>query len=171
MTLIQEDGTGLANANTYATIAEADTYATQRVWTSWLALSSPDKEKHLLLAMDYMRARYRGKWKGARIRDAMSLDFPRYDLYDVDGFLITSSTVPLDVKNSQIELAERSRTQSLLVDVSSASSGVLKSETIEAGSVKRSREWFGGRETQPTFTTVELYLRAYILDGEALIRG
>ncbi|UOF80049.1 hypothetical protein [Caudoviricetes sp.] len=171
MALIQEDGNGLANANTYASIAEADAYATQRGWTSWLALSSQDKEKHLLLAMDYMRARYRGKWRGTRIRDAMALDFPRYDLYDVDGYLVATNVVPADVKNSQIELAERSRTQSLIVDVAAGSSGALKSEIVEAGSVKRSREWFGGKQQQPTFTAVQLYLKPYLLDGEALVRG
>lgn len=171
MTLIQEDGTGLANANTYGSIAESNAYATQRGWTAWLALSDADKEKHLLLAMDYMRAKYRGRWKGIRVRDNMSLDHPRFDFYDVDHYLIASNIVHVDVKNAQFELAERSRTQTLLPDVSSANSGALKSETVEAGSVKRSREWFGGKEQYARFSAVDGLLKPYLVDGEALIRG
>lgn len=170
MTLVVEDGSGLSNSNSYVSEAEADAYQSIRGNTAWTGQTSQDKEKHLLLAMDYMLKKFRGNWRGTKASSDQALDWPRYDVIDTDGYLIASNVVPQDVKSAQIELADRSRTQTLIPDVSGANSGSLRSETVKAGSLERTRSWYGGKTTMPSFPSVDMLVKTLVSDGSALIR-
>jgi len=58
ITLVCEDGTGLANANTYVAQADADSYFADRANAAWAALSSDQKASALIQATQYLDARY-----------------------------------------------------------------------------------------------------------------
>jgi hypothetical protein len=66
MTLTVEDGTGKADAESYISVADADTYFTARNNATWAALSTSDKEAALRKATDYMLQAYRVRWAGMR---------------------------------------------------------------------------------------------------------
>lgn len=117
MTIIVEDGTGLADAESYASVAETDTYMSARGTTVWATLTTTEKEQALRRAMDYLLQKYRSKWKGARKSLTQALDWPRVGVFideDADTAFaswkqnqIPSNVIPLEVKNACMELALR----------------------------------------------------------------
>ena len=114
--------------DTYATLAEADAYATLRGWTDWDALTDPAKELRLIEAAVYLDQSY--TWKGRITLETQAMAWPRYDVYDKEGRLLVSTVIPQRVKDAQIELARLASTAAL---VTNDSQGEVKS--IQAGSV------------------------------------
>lgn len=57
--LIVEDGTGIADAESFASVAFADEWLGDRGGADWLALSTSEKEVNLRKATDYMVETYR----------------------------------------------------------------------------------------------------------------
>ena len=104
--LIVENGTGLTNANSYASVAEFKTYATDRGLTESLALSDAVIESSLIKASDYLEANYYDAWKGTPTNIGQSLAWPRDGVY-IDGVLLADNVIPQKLKNANIELAIR----------------------------------------------------------------
>jgi len=123
MTLIVEDGTGKSDAESYVSVAEADTYHSNRGNTDWAALSSTKKEQLLRGATDYMVAVYRLRWDGYRYVNTQALDWPRIyvpvrDICSVNAYpeYVDFDIVPTLVKNACSELALKANTETLLDD-------------------------------------------------------
>lgn len=121
MALIIEDGTGLANAESFVSVADADTYHGNRGNTAWAALTTGQKEQDLRKATDYMEQVYRMRWAGYRKTTTQALSWPRYDvpLEDVGyGYAFyASDSVPQIVKNACAELALKAATDELAPDI------------------------------------------------------
>lgn len=115
MSLTVEDGTGLSNAESYISAADAGTYHSNRGNTTWASLSDAVKEQCLRKATDYMVAMYRGQWQGDRISSDQSLDFPRSGVV-VDNVDIDSDSVPDKIKNACAELALKANSDDLFED-------------------------------------------------------
>lgn len=81
--MIVEDGTGLANANSYVTVAYADDYLESMGVTDWQPLQQPKKEVLLVKATDYVDNTYR--WRGRKLTQEQALQFPREGVVDDDG--------------------------------------------------------------------------------------
>jgi hypothetical protein len=79
MPIVVEDGTGLVNANSYASVADADAYFTDRGNTAWGLATSDDKSSALINATDYIDTTNAGKWVGCvEFPDTpQALAFPR----------------------------------------------------------------------------------------------
>jgi hypothetical protein len=92
-----------AGTDTYATVAEADAYATGRAWTDWLALTLAVKEARLVEAAVYLDTSY--EFKGRITDDAQDMAWPREGVIDKEGRLLAPDVVPARVKAAQIELA------------------------------------------------------------------
>ena len=106
MALIVEDGTGLSDANSYVSVAYADSYFLARNVTAWASLTI--KEALLIKATDYMEAVYSESWKGTTLLDTQSLSFPR---------IIDDATVyPYRLLKAVCELALKANNGALLVD-------------------------------------------------------
>lgn len=75
ITLIPEDGSGIADANTYAAQADADAYFANRANATWAAASADAKAAALIQATQYLDARY--TFKGVRLTDTQALEWPR----------------------------------------------------------------------------------------------
>lgn len=111
MSLIVEDGSGLTNAESYASVDEADTYLLSRGMTIWSNATATEKEQALRRATDFMTGRYRTAWKGYRRLSTQALDWPRYGVV-IDNFPygvgeINHTIVPEDIKKACAELALR----------------------------------------------------------------
>jgi hypothetical protein len=116
MAFVVETGSGVANANSYASVSAADSYVADRGIAGWTALSSTIKQQSLVNATDYLEATYRSAWKGNRVSETQSLSWPRFNVI-VDGFNFPSNVVPTQVVNACIEMAIRASVgETLLAD-------------------------------------------------------
>ena len=88
MALIVEDGTGLANAQSYISTADADTYHSARGNSDWAAADIADKEAALVKASEYLDGKYGKRWIGIRYSSTQALDWPRDGAYDERGVSI-----------------------------------------------------------------------------------
>lgn len=107
MPLIVEDGTGLANAESYVSEAVATTYFADRAIETWLDVEN--KEAALRRAAQYIDAVYGMRWIGSPLTTTQALDWPRvYYVYDYDVPVAQPfATVPLELKHAQCECALR----------------------------------------------------------------
>lgn len=101
MALIIEDGTLVANADSYATLAVARAFATKRNLVP--AATDITLEADLIKAMDFIES-HRGKFKGFIVAETQALQWPRKEVY-VNGFLLAQTTIPQELIDSQCQLA------------------------------------------------------------------
>lgn len=123
MALIVEDGTGLANAESYLSVADATTYHTNMGnSTAWAAVGvTAVQEAMLRRATNYLRSRYYNMWEGTAVATAQRLDWPRSGVPTRDGYgALASNTVPEEVKNACAELALKAFSADLMPDESQA---------------------------------------------------
>lgn len=152
--LIIEDGSGVANANSYVTVAEYRAYATPRGVS--LPVSDAECETQLILAMDYLEVQC---WRGIAAYDDQSLAMPRDEVY-IGGSLIASDMIPNKIKLAQMQLALQ------------VNNGVDLMPTVVGGSASVVREKVGPLETeyatsltvgtQPYFRSISGLLAPYL---------
>lgn len=99
MALTIEDGSIVADADSYATVAELTTYATGYGFT----LPATDSEKEALLRRAALQMNLM-KWKGSRVEYDQSLAWPRSDVY-VDCELLSETSIPARIQYGQMALA------------------------------------------------------------------
>jgi hypothetical protein len=135
--LITEDGTGRADAESYCSVDDADTYHANRGNTTWATLTTDEKEQALRRATDYLLEVYRLRWKGTRINGEQSLDWPRgfverddFEYQGLNGstfigghFFYPSDEVPQEVENACALMAWKAAAGELAPDLSQ---GVLR---------------------------------------------
>lgn len=137
MALIVEDGTGLANAESYISVAAADAYHASRGNAVWEDLDPDVKEQNLRRATDFIDAHYSEDWSGETTTLEQALAWPRgyvprpvretypggsaYDPYLSDG------AVPPQVAKATAILALKVATGVILAP---SSSPAVKQETI-----------------------------------------
>lgn len=124
MALIVEDGAGRADAESFASVAEADTYhAARGQGDAWDA--ADDKEVALRLATDYLEQAFRGRWLSFRTTAAQRLSWPRAWVtlpdapygYGSWAAFVPNNVVPLEVKQACMELALRTLSGPLAPDL------------------------------------------------------
>jgi hypothetical protein len=122
--LIVEDGTGLSNADSYASLAEANLYHANHGNVDWSDIDATTKEQLLRKATDYMVAQYRLQYAGYRRYSTQSLDWPRLYVPLIDSLsanvfpqYVDFDIVPTTVKNACAELALKSYTAILMQDL------------------------------------------------------
>jgi hypothetical protein len=157
MALIVETGAIVTGAESYCTVAFANTYLANRGYTAWDALDDTDsKEPALRKATDYLTAMFKGRWQGEIVDEDQALDWPRYDVV-VDGHDVDSDSVPLAVQKACAELAYRASTSDLSPDLSQ---GVL-SETVGQISVTYDKN----SPQRARYAFVDALLAPYLTSG------
>ncbi len=98
---------GAADANSYATIAEADAYHTGHLYASgWNSAASGVKEAALVMATRLLDA-MPGAWTGAASSEVQALGWPRTGMLSRNGFEIGSGIIPNNLKNAEAEFARQ----------------------------------------------------------------
>lgn len=151
MALIVEDGTGVTGAESYISVAAADTYFTNRGNATWAALATDDKEAALRKATDYMEGRYR--WRGERVADGQALSWPRDCVYAF-GYLVDSNVVPERVQRACAELAVRASADDLSPDLTAQ----VKQEIVGPISVT----YADGARQATSYKAVDAMLAPYV---------
>lgn len=102
---VVETGTGLSNATSYLTVAEANAFISTNIlaYPAWDALTTGAKEAVLIQASRFLDNRTR--WRGQKTVAASGLRWPRVGVSDRDGITIDDDVVPEEVKQATAELA------------------------------------------------------------------
>lgn len=98
MAIIVEDGSGVTDANSYNSVADAEAFFTAR------GITTPTEgyDVVLLLAMDVLENLV---YAGAKYSDANELAFPRSGVLDVANIAYPSTIVPRAMQRGQLWLA------------------------------------------------------------------
>ena len=111
--LVVEDGTGKDDANSYSSIADADTYANERqvgAFIAWKDADESNKVAALIIATQYvdLRWRYVGSIsvEDAGAGDPQALKWPRGPAVDADGIDV-SDEVASQIIDATVEYAAR----------------------------------------------------------------
>lgn len=102
--IIVEDGSTVSGSNSYITVSGIGVYATDYGYSDWTdaAITDTMREQAVFKSMRYLEGL---NWNGTKATQAQSLEFPREDLYDKNGYLVPNDTVPQAVINAQCEIA------------------------------------------------------------------
>jgi hypothetical protein len=93
LTLIKEDGTGKADANSYADVDDGDAYHAGHLYaTAWNGASNTQKSAALVMATRLIDAEY--QFNGTRSLAGQSLQWPRMDCREPDGSTVGFVTDP-----------------------------------------------------------------------------
>jgi hypothetical protein len=163
MSLIEEDGTGKATAESLCTVTFADTYHTARGNTPWLTITTAQKEQALRRATEFMTQAYTSRWQGLRVYPTVqALDWPRQGVI-VDGVSALTTIVPEVIKRATAELALKAAAGALYEDLTQG----VTSETVGAISVTYDKT--SNRKTK--YTAVEAMLQPYLKSGGSVSMG
>lgn len=109
MALIVEDGTGLATAESYTSVAYADAYHVKFTGSAeWAAATEADKERHLRLGTQFLDLEYHNSWRGTRTNEGQALDWPRENVTDDDDYDLDDDELPTVLLYATAEAGLRS---------------------------------------------------------------
>lgn len=130
MALVETPGS--ASADTYATLAEFEAYAAARLpAVTWFgAATDAQKEAALKAAARELDACF--VWTGTAVDDVQALTWPRSGMLTRNGFDVPTTTIPVDLKNAQCEMALQLGASDRLGDNDALKKGIT---SIKAGSV------------------------------------
>ena len=169
MSLTVETGSGLSNADSFASVADCDTHNTDYVNSSvWTASSTGEKEIALRTATRYLMLKYSQRWNGTQKTDTQSLPFPREDLY-VNGFLFSSTAVPVGIVRATCELAIIARSETLMPTEDSAS--IITEESVKVGPIEESIKYASGKVVTKNYPVSSGYVADYISAGGRVDRA
>ena len=131
LVLVKEDGSGMADANSYANVADADAYFDGHLYaTAWSAATTPNKEKALVWATRLIDSQF--QFNGSRSTSSQALQWPRQECPDPDegGAVVSliwwradrcvaSDVVPKAVADATCEMAR----ELVIVDRTAAPAG------------------------------------------------
>lgn len=153
--LIVEDGTIVADANSYNDLAAIRVYAVLRNRT--LPLDDDSVKAYAIRAMDYLES-FRDQYKGAIVDAAQLLAFPRTGV-KAGNVEYADDVIPQLIKNAQMQLV-----------IELAAGVELFPTFVRLGRVKRKKigpletEWFDGQQTglAPVIIAVDWMIEGFL---------
>jgi hypothetical protein len=128
---IPEDGTGLANANSYVVLAFADQYFLDRAVTTWTGADAI-KQSALVRATDYVEGRFGPKFLGCSFSETQSLFFPTASgLTNPTTGVLIPDPLPVKLLKAICEYAMRALTVTLAPDPTTDATGQRVQATVE----------------------------------------
>lgn len=95
---------GASDANSYADIADADSYFDTHLYRdNWIGSYEDEQTRALLLATRLLDTEI--NWPGGKVTSTQALRFPRVGLIDPDGFDVPYTLIPQFLINATAELA------------------------------------------------------------------
>ena len=126
MSLVVEDGTGLAEADAYVSLAELKTYWLNRGVDLTDTSEDDQLEAKVREATDYIDTI--GRIKGGRATGTQALEFPRTQCLDWSGYEVTG--LPARVKKACAELVYKALTTGQTLYADAARGGKVRSESV-----------------------------------------
>lgn len=126
-----------SSADSYISLADADTYAAEHFigsdLTSWNASNDDEKEAALREAALFIDNQFRNRFPGVIRSESQALEWPRTNAHDRSGRHI--SDIPQAVKDAQVELAKEKIVAGGSLMPTEARGGRVKSKTAGPVSV------------------------------------
>lgn len=168
-----EDGTGLADANSYVAVAYADQYFLDRAVTTWTGDDSA-KQSALVRATDYVANRYDGKFIGDRFSETQALHFPtgNQKLVDPVTNLPVPDPMPQKLLKAICEYAVRALTAALAPDpVVDPTGQRVASSTEKVGPIEETTAYQPGGTiyTFIPYPAADVLLRGLVLSSQGRI--
>jgi hypothetical protein len=169
MSFVPEDGTGLANANSYVALAYADAYFAERSvkWTG----SDTLRQSWLVRATDYINARFSSRLLGTKSFPLVqALEFPRI----LDSTI--GSVMPVNLLKATCEYAYRAKLYPILApDLVLSDNGLFFEQVSEkVGPIDTTTKYFdpnkGFMLIRP-YPAADLLIRPFLSFGRTTIRN
>lgn len=158
--IIVEDGSIVANANSYNTVAELDAFALLRGVT--LPSTTAEKEVLLIQGTDYTET-FWNRFQGSLVSEVQVLQFPRNNV-SVNGFRVAATTIPQTLKNAQLQASIESNIEELTPNTGQN----IKKEKVDV--IEVTYQDGTGSLYAPTFPKVDKYLDPLLKNsGNALL--
>lgn len=93
----------MASANSYYSLASANSYFTELGITTWTG-ADDTLEAVLIRAARYMETL---PWKGIKTDSTQALEWPRRNIVDHNNYYIPATAIPIRLKQAQAEIALR----------------------------------------------------------------
>lgn len=151
MALIVEDGTGLANANSYAETADAIAYFADR----GEVLDIQDSD--MILGTEFLDVTYGSSYKGNIMTETQALLFPRTTFYDNSGRKVEAGTIPKELITALYQAAKLSSTGTQLITGPTPESQLASFTKTVEGAVSKSESYFA-----PVNRSQTVYITGYI---------
>ncbi len=167
MALIVEDGSGLANAESYNSVAEIIAYVTAFKSAAELATwnAAADQEISARVGAQYIDSTCRGRWKGYRANELQALAWPRSSVEDGDGYYLLSTALPAALKQAHAEASFRHASGDVLISDESAGANI-KSESKSLGPLSKAVVYDGVKASSKAYPIIDRLL-ADLLEGTA----
>lgn len=170
--LTVEDGTGLADANSYLSVADADAYHDGYGNPSeWSNATTAEKEEDLRKATRALDALNGGSWLGVRANEGQALDWPRVGAEDPDGFLFSSTALPRQLEHATAIVALLYRQGEDPIADLTEDAPIHRIDQEVVGSVRESITYVGGRSSTKTYRLLERTLADLVEAGGRLFLG
>lgn len=177
MALVTEDGTGLATAESYQSVADADTYWSLRAsdpqFATWDASSTAEKEEALRVSTQEVDAENSETWKGTKGSSAQALDWPRVNAFDANGYAFSSVALPTELVSYTAERAARYRSNiltGLIPDVDAPAGGITR-EKLKAGPVELDTTYAGSASPIKQYPKLTALLSGLVFGGGTVVRA
>ncbi len=154
-----------ANANSYVTLTEANTYfETVPDSSTWTNKTDDQKNRALISATRWIDSFV---YYGDRCDDGQALKFPRNN-YQVDGVELSCSVIPLNIKYAQYELARALANDSEAMTGNVGTDGNI--EEVKLGDIQvkyniQSQGTGSVNNVLDKYPWLQSYLGAYMLGG------
>jgi hypothetical protein len=172
-TFVIEDGSIVAGANAYCSVAEALQYHENHGNPAeWTGATQSDQEEAIRQATQYLDMTY--KWQGLRTSSEQVLDWPRSGVVVYEQFGLDSDAIPQELKDACAYLALKAISATLIPDV--ATDATIKKQSVKVGPLAKSVEYTGaGDEPGTSYTVadglVKPLLSAFAGGVTTLVRG
>lgn len=160
MAFIVEDGTVVANANSFCTVQFADDYFADRGVAAW-AGTNEFKEQRLVQATDYISMRFR--FRGAPVEAEQALPFPR----------TARGPLPAVLLKATCEYALRAITAPLAPDPTvDTSGGKVLEKKEKVGPIEESYKYSesGSASLLQAYPAADMLLRGLLAQYRGVIR-
>ena len=170
ITLIEETGLKPIGANTYVSLADAETYHTNYANTDWTGNTDDEMKKQALVtATQAVDLLYGERYMSTIYPDsAQALLFPRLWFMDTDARIVRENTIPECLKRAVYELALM---QLNGVDVfpMQAIGSLVKTASVKVGDIATATEYFKAAEGESFagFRKVDILLRPILKSKQA----
>ena len=143
-TIIVDANIRSATFNCYISLEQATAYMERRLYaTPWNDATPEDRVKALLTATLKLDELF--DWEGYRLDAHQPLDWPRYEVYNEDGYWEDSDQIPAQIQRATIELALSLLSENRFLREDPETVGLKK---VKAGPVEIEFD----NEDRPTFT-------------------
>ena len=172
MAIVVEDGTGLADAETYVSVADCTAYLDARGKTAFGLLTVPEKEAALRNAADYLDAKYGSRLQGYRLVVTQALYWPR-ECVTYDNVTWDPAPLPVPLIRSCCEAAALSSTGTdLFLPLDRGGQVTEKLEIV--GPITERTKWAGSAPVGTTYPAIDRLMNPLCGSGAvigSLVRG